>query len=373
MLLAATTAALSLALAPPADKSAPSAILRVLILPTINGEEHPREPRLDVQTLRAFSGAMTDAAIDIFAWRRWTILAGDEALGPIALALRGARADFRSGACRTAECAVEAGRSVGATHVLFSRLTRLKDGSCSAVIALEDLLVGERSAAIKEEIKPCSANSVLSVAIDLGHRIAEGPRAPVRATVSLTPLELKPLDVPDIPDVDLNATTTSTKPPEERKMPLDRALEIYKVKHMFVFEDPDREGVFYVARDKHVISDCDVRRAASAPITRDMLEYCEGNSWEYAWLAFPVGLLIAGLGANDLQNGGALTLVFGAAIAGVSAAIALVFNVDAADVEAGSHYSGREELERIVQKSNKQLREVLDLTEAEVHVAGMRR
>jgi hypothetical protein len=300
----------------------------------------------------------------VFAWRRWRVTAGEDAQRAVA--------QGRQGECRSEACAASLGRSIGATHVLFSRLTRLKDGTCTAVLVLQNLLQADKGALIREDVKPCSADNVLSIAIDLGHRIAEGPRAPVRATVSLTPLELRPLDIPDIADVtELSTSSVSHRP---RKISLDRALEIYKAKHMFIFDDPhpDRPSAFYIALDNKLVNDCDARRHASAPLTRDMLEYCDGNSWEYAWIGFPVGVLIAGLGANDLEQGGGFTFVFGAAVAAASAVIALVFNVDAVDVEDGTHYSNREELERIVLESNAELREVLDLTPAQVQVAGMR-
>jgi hypothetical protein len=65
--------------------------------------------------------------------------------------------------------------------------------------------------------------------------------------------------------------------------------------------------------------------------------------------------------------------VFGIAVAVTSAAIAVIFNRDAVDVEDGTHLASREEIERLVEKSNERFREALDLTNADVVVAGMRK
>jgi hypothetical protein len=339
-------------------------MLRVLILPTISGERIQRKPALEKSTLGAFSQALAEAAGDVFAWRRWIIAGSEEVIHA------GAVRRKNGALCRDEACAAEIASSMGATHVLFSRLTKMRDKSCAAYVSLISSLASDAGRVLKDEIAPCSADNVLQSAIDLGRRIAEGPRAPIPVALSLTPLDVPTLDIPDIPDVSDYATTTSTR---TRRIPLKRALEIYKTKHMFVFDDDRSSGAYYVVRDGKIINDCDVRRAASAPITSDTLEFCEGNSWEWAWAGFPAGAIIAAVGANDLNNGGVFAFAFGIAVAVTSAAIAVIFNRDAVDVEDGTHLASREEIERLVEKSNERFREALDLTNADVVVAGMRK
>lgn len=337
---------------------------RVLILPTISGEVVSREPRLDDAALSAFSREMGDAAADVFAWRRWSMVSPEESETR-------EKAEASIAPCRTLECAKAQAGSAGATHALFSRLTRTRDGNCTAFLSLYDRVKDEESRTLKEIIAPCAADNLLSSALDLGRRIAEGPRAPVAVTVSLTPLDLRPLDIPDIPDVAEYATTTSTR--ARKGYPLDRALEIYRTQHMFVFEDETNPRGFYVARDGRLLDECDARRAASAVLTSEIIESCEGNSWEWAWAGVPVGLLVTLLSADSLADGGTFSFSFGLGLSVASAAIATFFNVDASPLEDGVHYSSREEIERMVAQSNATLRRSLDLTEADVRVAGMRK
>jgi hypothetical protein len=142
---------------------------------------------------------------------------------------------------------------------------------------------------------------------------------------------------------------------------------------MFVFDDDQRAGAYYVVRDGKIINDCEVRRAASAPISADTLEFCEGNNWEWALAGIPVGALIGAVGAHDLDHGGLAPFVSGVAITVLSAVIALALNKDAVDVQDGTHFSKRAEIEELVTKSNDRFREALDLTPADVEVSGMRR
>lgn len=338
--------------------------LGVLVLPTISGELVAREPILDVPTLHAFSGALTDAAASVFSWRRFDLFTGDVAESAHAAA-------GGPGGCRSEDCARRVALGLGATHVVYSRLTKQKDGACAAVVVLVDLLRPERGRTQTSDVKPCTADNVLARATDLGRTIADGPRAPVRVTLDLTPRELPDVEVPEIPDLEIYATTTSTRA-RRGGLALERALEIYSAKHMFVFDDEERPAAFHIVRDRRLLNECEVRRAASAPLTPRLLEQCEGNSWEWAWTAVPVGLLLAGVGAGGIDDGGTLTLVAGAGVALTAAIFAIAFDVDPIDETAGVHPSSREQLEAIVAKSNRELREVLDLTEADVTVAGMR-
>lgn len=209
--------------------------------------------------------------------------------------------------------------------------------------------------------------------------LAAGGGEPGAVTLELTPLQVEPINLPDLPPIDGVETLTATR--ARHHLPLERALEIYRDKHMIVFEDdarsmeaPGTTRPFYVARGKRLIHECDVRRAASAPLSPTLLEFCEGNNWEWAWSAFPLGVLFAGLGAEELATEGVtLTFAFGTAVALSSAMIAILFNRDAVDVEDGRFASTREDIEAIVARSNAGLRKVLDLTEAEVRVAGLPR
>lgn len=342
--------------------TARSGDLAVLILPTERGPVEGTALPLDARTIRAFSGALGDAAASVLSWRRWLIAARR------VLPAKGEKG------CASEACAIDAGARIGAAAVLVSRLDRPKEDRCAASVALFDRLDPRRSKRLSEEILPCTADNVLGVATDLGRRIAEGPRAPLTVTHDLTPLDLRAIDIPDLPDLrEAHATETSTVMHPRRGFTLERALEIYQAKHMFVFEDDSRPGGVFVARNDHLVNECDLRRAASAPLTSAMIEFCEGNSWEYAWVGFPVGLVIAGLGVGDVKNGGWFTVLFGASVATASAVVATLFNVDANDVQSGRHFSRREQIEAIVHKSNANLRSELELTDADIEVAGMRR
>lgn len=348
------------------QKPAPPTVLKVLIAPSISGEQEPREPELENKFLGAFSSAFTDAAIEVFTWRHFFVVAGNDAEDAIERIAKG-------GTCRTVLCTRDVAYGIGATHALFSRMTKQKDGTCAVFVSLYDLLRGKEDVREKRDIKPCTADNVLSTALELGRRVAEGPRAPVAVTLDLTKRQIRPIDVPDIEDISIYGVTTSTVPRKRRGFVLERALDIYKEKYMFTFEDESHPGGLYVARNNRLISECEVRRAASAPLPREIREFCDGNDWELAWFGVPAGVLISALsaGASD-SGGGVLGFILGIAISGTSAALALVLDVDRVDLEEGLHYSDRDALESIVAKSNQTLREVLDLTPAEVKVAGMR-
>ncbi len=341
-------------------------VLKVLIAPAISGDSNPRDPQLDEKTLAGFSGAFTDAAMDTFLWRNFFVVANEEAVQQIS-------EHAKDGTCRGVTCLRNVASNIGATHALFSSLTKLKDRSCIAFVSLYDLLKNKELVRERRDIRPCTADNVLSAALDLGKKVSDGPRAPVAVTLNVTPKEIRSLDIPDIEDLIVYDTTEATGPRKSRVFTLERALEIYKERHMFVFEDNDRPDGVFLARNGRLINECDARRAASAALPREVREYCDGNDWEFAWLAFPVGLGITFYSFDKIDDsGGVLAFLLGASMTATSAALAILLNVDATDADDGEHFSDRDALEAIVAKSNLTLREVLDLTEAEVKVAGMR-
>lgn len=363
---ASATVTLSSTATPDVELIRPTA-LKVLIAPTIGAETNARDPQLDEKVLAAFSGAFTDSAIDLFSWRNFLVVSDETAVQQIS-------EHAKDGLCRSVTCVRNVASNTGSTHALFSSLTRLKDKSCIAFVSLYDLVKDKELLRESRDIKPCTADNVLNAAIELGKKAGDGPRAPVSVTLNVTPKELRSLDIPDIEDVEIFQTTEAAGPRKDRVFTLERALEIYKEKHMFVFEDDDHPNQLFIARNGRLITECEARRAASAPLPKEVREFCEGNDWEFAWLAFPVGVGITLFSLDKVDEaGGKFAFLMGAGITAASAILAILMNVDATDADDGEHYSSKESLEAIVARSNTIMREALSLTEAEVTVAGMRK
>ena len=115
---------------------------------------------------------------------------------------------------------------------------------------------------------------------------------------------------------------------------------------------------------------------ASAPMFAEIREHCCGNDWEWAGLGAPAGGLVAlgsysGFQDGDLMGVVGFTIGMGTAI--TSAVLAVLLNQDARQPNEHVYFSSWRELEAIVEKANRDLRKSLELTEAEVELAGLRK
>ncbi len=312
---------------------------------------------LDAQAGLVFGAEVADAARATFLWRRWD-LASAEALTQLGLDPLG---------CADDVCLESVALAAGATHWLAVHLSS-NESVCLGTVSLKDLYRGIVKR-LDERIEPCTPDRLLSAAARLGDAIAEGPRAPPRITVNLTLLTLPDLDLPDVPNVTRQvstATRTRTGPD------LEQALLMYREQHVIAFDEGDS---FFVARGGKLLTECDLRRAASAPISPEIRNFCDGNDWEWAWIGTAAGGLVAWGSSSGLDEGNTVS-VFGFGIglgsALVCAGLAIFLDQDRQDPSEGSYFSPREDLEALVQRNNSDLRRVLDLTEAEVELAGMR-
>jgi hypothetical protein len=349
--------------APPAP--APAAEATTATTATVALEPVPSRPRalifaplvrdskgaqLDPLRVRAFRDGLWDVAEGILRWRR---------LEPI-----------QSEACPTAECVAKAVARAGASLWVSSEIaTSPDDPSCRARASSYDGATGKLLKTVEDQIRPCLADQILATAEEFGRRLAEGPRAPLPIALALTPLSVPSLDIPDIPDVKLNRTSTEAR--ARSAFDLGRALEVYRTQHMFLFEEDD--GRIFVARNGRLLDDCDVMKVASQTVPPKLDEFCHGNMWELAWLGVPLGAVITLVGATDHDSvGGPVTLLVGLSSLIVSPILALLLNVDAADVQRGEHLATRSELEALIANSNEALRRSLGIGASDVGLAGMR-
>ena len=337
--------------------------LAAVVLPTVRPADADAEPS-DAR-LVAFSDELLDAAEEMFEWRRIRVTSKaelDKALEAMEL----------EGPCADAACSAAVARRVRATHAVRGELLGTPGGPCVARVELYDRLVNDTTRRLERKIEPCSDDNLLGAAADLGRQIADGPRAPVEVTLELTRLDVPTLDVPDIADVSPYVTSTVAK--DRKAFDLDRALEVYTAKHMVVFEDDARPNTYFIARDRRLLTECDARRAASAELPENIREFCDGNDWEWAWLGVPIGGLLSWVSLGSFQEGeflGVLTFATGTVTALTSAALAILLNENAKDPEDAEYYSDRAAIEEIVERNNRELRRTLELTDAEVGVAGL--
>ncbi|MEQ9501964.1 MAG: hypothetical protein RIT81_34140 [Deltaproteobacteria bacterium] len=314
---------------------------------------------------RAFGAELGVAASEVLDWRRWFVIPDADLAEAIA-------EGTINGECQDDLCFAEIGVRAGATHALISSLVAPRPNTCRVNVTLYDLLGAEVISEVERAVAPCSDDNLLSTASDIGRTIVDGPRAPVRVTLNLTPRTLPTVDIPDVPDVPRYIVDTSSR--TDRVFELERALQIYEEQHMYVFDSDDGE-TFYIARGGRLLSECDARRVASAPRTPEITEFCDGNDWEWAWLGVPFGgVVMLGSYGNFLDGGfvGVIGMGIGGILTVTSAALAIALNVDKKDPRDGTYYSSRKQIEAIVKDSNAGLRKQLDLTEAEVLVGGMR-
>jgi hypothetical protein len=319
------------------------------------------EPISKERTL-GFSSELGESAGAVFDWRRWEI-------APIADVERAVSESDEE--CTSPGCRGRVAAMIGATHWMESTLTDLGKKVCRAEVRLYELPSNVLARSEIKDVRPCISDNLVAAALELGQKIAEGPRAPVQVTLNLTDLEVRSIDIPDVGEVRKIHTATAAK--TRRGYELDRALEIYRAQHMIIVED---QGETFIARNGKLLTECDARLAASAPLPTEIREYCFGNDWDWAWLGLPAGGLIAlgsfsGFQDGDLMGVVGFTIGLGSAI--TSAALAIALNENEKKPEAHVYVSSPEDLAVLVDKANDELRRTLDLTEAEVELAGLRK
>jgi hypothetical protein len=343
--------------------------LRVVLLPTY-GKPIERGPSvLDERLLRAFTTELHNQAAAAFKWRRWAV----PSLRRVSKSIddSGGRSS-----CLDARCYDQVARRLGASHWLAARVVEAPKRRCFATVVLEDLLQGQRDFRAEKRVEPCTVDNLVAAARTLAKEASTGPRAPLFATHSFTDLSVPSLELPPIPEIDRLSTTTVAR--ERKELGLDRALMLYKRRHLIAFSQELEEDEWhtFVARNGKLVDECVVRKAAGVQVDDELDTYCNGNHWEWAWLGVPVGAVVAIGSVQGLRSRsapGVLGFTFGTLAAVVSGVLALALNVDAAEPEDGEYWSHWTELERMVEMGNEALRMKLELTPAEVEAAGMRR
>ena len=299
-------------------------------------------------------------------------------------------------ACANTECYDRATARVGATRWLAAAATGSTE-RCVARVVLHALDTAG-SVTAKRALAPCSADALLTTAVELGRRIAEGPVWQPRPTWSATDNVLADITVFDVPNVVPYGVATATA---ARPVPLDDALAIYRDAHVFIIDDPNERGRAYLVRGDRLVSECELRTLAQippelyrphpcddppceqgeavvvtiAPPPPRVARFCEDNDWEWAWLGTPIGGL-GMIGAfRPLQEGKIEGIAFfslGLITAVTAAALAIGLDSDAPDPRSGRHASSRANLEALVTEHNRGLRIALGLSVADVHGAGLR-
>jgi hypothetical protein len=352
-----------------ASQTSTTSVPRVALIPTYGKPIESGASVLDARVLRAFTRELHSEAARVFQERRWSVASRSS----VARAIRAWGDKTR---CLDARCYDPVAKKVGATHWLAARMIEAPEQRCFATVALEDLIQGKRTFRAEQKIEPCTVDNAVAVARELARNVAKGPRAPVAVTESFTDLQAPSIELLSIPDVE--AIETSTTPRAHEELGLDRALAIYKKRHLIAFsqELEEREWHVLIAQNGQLVDECTVRKAAGLEIDEALETYCEGNHWEWAWIGVPVGALVSIGSFRGLLRGtapGVLGFVFGAIAAVVSGSLALALNVDAAELDEGEYWSDQRTLEGMVEIGNRELRKKLDLTAAEVEAAGMRR
>lgn len=334
---------------------------RVLILPAVTRDKLTRGEPLDSKNLRAFSDAFRETAADLFGWRRWEIVPPEE------ISVLTSKLGFGA-ICSNSACVNALVKETGATHWLSAVVIRADARDCRARTALFDVAREVTERVAEDDIAPCVAQNILAKAEDLGRRMAEGPRLAPKIALDLTPLEVPAIDIPDIADVAQYQTSTAAR--SASAFPLERALEVYRAQAMLFFEDA--AGQYYVARDGRLLDDCEVLKVASLPVTAVAAEHCDGNLWELAWIAMPVGALgLIPSFVTTSEGGSPIPMLLSGALFLGGPLAALLLNVDAAEPSRGEHILRREELARIVADTNAALRRSLALSDADVQIAGL--
>lgn len=353
-----------------------SPIPRVVVYPTTALEPaHPEAQPIPKERLTSFDGELRDAIGSVYQWRRWEVVPratlaealeayGDECRG---VACRG-RLAMSLGASAWIESTLQEARPIGGEANEGNRSAK-RGATCVVTITRWNLPANTVAGSEYQEVTPCTADNLLAAAMTLGQKVAHGPQAPVRVTLNLTPLEVPHLDVPDI--ANLRKIQTASAARTRTTFELDRALEIYKSQHLFTFR---ADGDVWVGRGGQILTECDLRLAASAPLPDALREVCFGNDWEWAWLGAPAGGLLALGSLSGFQDGDMLGVVgftLGMGTALTSALLAVLFNRDAQPPDRHVYLSSWRELEGIVKEANARLRKSLELTEAEVELAGL--
>lgn len=333
----------------------------VLIFGAVTRSDLEDGKALDETRLRAVDEAFTEAASATYEWRRWRVVSGEDARAAIRKAGFGDR-------CDTLECVDATVRAVGATHWVTVVAIAIDGRDCSARAKSVEVAGQKVLADDQIDIGPCLTDNILGQIADLARKIADGPQRSQRIDLALTPLHVPSLDIADIEDVPLYRTATTAR--TQSGYGLDRALAVYRDKHMFAFDDG---GKLYVTRGGRVLTDCEVMKVASKPVDARLRTHCSGNLWEIAYGTVPVGGLMMFVGRDGVSGGGAGELglfITGIAVGLAGPALALIFDRDGADL--ADHAVPPHELHATIDEWNASLRRSLALTEAEVAVAGMR-
>lgn len=351
-----------------AETATGAAALRVVMFPSYAKPVTDGPSILEGRRLRAFTRALQTAARERFRWRRFRVAAESDVEAEIA--------KFGGpGQCLDARCYDGVTDRLGGSHWLAALVVEREAGVCLATVVLEDRRNRARAHRVEREVSPCTTDNLVAAGRGIGRAVADGPRAPVRVTLDLTDLSPPSVGIPDVPEVELLATSTAVL--QRGELSLDEALSVYKRRYLYAFDQELRDGTrTLVARDQRLIGECAIRRAAGAPIDDEIEEFCDGNNWEWAWLGVPVGAVVSFGSFRGLRSGsapGVLGFVFGTMTGIISGALALILNEDAADPEEGEYWSHPRDLEAMVETANARLRETLRVTAAEVEAAGMRR
>lgn len=348
---------MSLVLALLAATATASPDLRVLVLPTIT-LDRSADARAVEEPLRAvFDEGFRDAAEGTYLARRMAVVDREEA----ADALRAVVGELP---CVSSACAHQVARRVEASLWLVAVLVKTYDG-CRARATSFDLRRARIEQRLDRDVVPCTPDRVLEVAEDLGQQVADGPRRAHPVALPLTPLTVPDLAIADLDDLDFVVTSTALRT-ELMGISPARALGTYRRNELAL--KPNGSGHVMVVRGRTPVSDCDLMRAAGRRPSQDQRLSCDGNWWELAYLAAPVGaVMLTPVLLSDepsIPIGGlAVALLIGGPL------LAITRNRDAIDPTGGEHLVTAAELEELVAEANAALREELGLSEAEVLAA----
>ncbi len=320
-------------------------------------------PVLPPATISAFAEEFSESGQRNLRFRGFSIVSEAESGRALVKA--------QEGACSGSQCTLTTARSFGATYYVTVKLSRPSASQCIAEAYFVALKSGYSSRDISKDVSPCTGDRLLSTAQDLGLELTHGPAIGPEVTVSLTPRTVPNIAIASIPDISRHYVETSTKG-RRGGIALSRALQIYQDRYVTQFHDS--EGQFRMAQRRRLIGECALRRIAAEPLGEEILEFCEGNSWIWASLGVPAGVLVAWASYPELEQdsmAGFLGFTLGALGAVTSGVLALTYTKFSHSPEEAKYYSPPRELSKMVFKANRQLRKDLGLSEADVIASGL--
>lgn len=325
---------------------------------------------------RAFARYFRRAARGGLALRNLSVVSAPEAQTAFTLAGSGSL-------CEAPPCLTRAARVAGVRYWLAASLRRDREG-CTGQAVLFDVEQTRPAQRAQDRASPCDAEQTLALGARLGAAVAAGRTFAPRADLDLTPRAPPHLHVPDLPD--LSATRVATRSAADRKVAYGQALDVYAAQHLIAFEQDDR---LYLSQGGRLLTECEAWRQAwrahhdaldpplarEAPLPEDLTNHCYGNHWEWAWLGVPTGAVIAWGSWGDLSRGelgGVAGFTLGLVAAAVGAGLALSLDEDGVEPEDARYYGSHTEVMRLVRRANAALRRKLQLSDADVLMAGMR-